>query len=83
VSISGVSHPITPWSSSVTALDMLAHVLQLEEELAAARREGLEGNGTYMADLHAELDHRRELYITAAVTEIATLRAELFGPQLG
>ena len=34
-------------------------------------------------NLHAELEHRRELYIAAAVTEIATLRAELFGPQVG
>lgn len=78
-----MSHPFTPWSSSVTALDIRAHLVQLEEELAAARREGLGGNGTYMEDLHAELEHRRELYIAAAVTEIATLRAELFGPQVG
>ena len=78
-----MSHPFTPWSSSATALDIRAHLVQLEEELAVALREGLEGNDTYMADLHAELDHRRELYITAAVTEIATLRAELFGPQVG
>lgn len=78
-----MSHPFTPWSSSVTALDIRAHLVQLEEELAAALREGLGGNGAYMADLRAEVEHRRALYIVAAVTEIATLRAELFGPQVG
>jgi hypothetical protein len=78
-----VSHPFTPLSSSVTALDIRGHLLQLEEERAVALREGLGGISAYMADLHAEIEHRRELYIGAAVTEIATLRAELFGPQVG
>jgi hypothetical protein len=36
-----------------------------------------------MNDLDAELEHRRALYTVAAVTEIATLRAELSGPQIG
>ena len=33
---------------------------------------------SHMEDLHAELEHRRELYIAAAVTEIARLRAKLW-----
>jgi hypothetical protein len=36
-----------------------------------------------MADLDAEIAFCRELYVTAAVTEIATLRAELSGAQNG
>jgi hypothetical protein len=36
-----------------------------------------------MADLEEEIDYRRRLYVAAAVTEIATLRAELSGPQVG
>jgi hypothetical protein len=36
-----------------------------------------------MDDLEEELELSRELYVTAAVTEIATLRAELFGAQTG
>ena len=46
----------------------------------------LEGLGTlepYMADLDAEIEECRELYVAAVVTEMATLRAELFGPQTG
>jgi hypothetical protein len=78
-----VSHPSTPWSSPVTALDIRGQLVQLEEERAAALREGLGEISAYMADLHAEIEHRRAHYIGAAVTEIATLRAELFGPQVG
>jgi hypothetical protein len=37
--------------------------------------------GAYMDDLEEELELSRKLYVTAAVTEIATLRAELFGAQ--
>ena len=36
-----------------------------------------------MADLDEELEYCRRLYVAAAVTEMATLRAELFGPQVG
>jgi hypothetical protein len=36
-----------------------------------------------MADLEDELVYRTQLYVAAAVTEIATLRAELDGPRYG
>jgi hypothetical protein len=36
-----------------------------------------------MDDLEDELTYRRQLYVVAAVSEIATLRAELDGPQVG
>jgi len=36
-----------------------------------------------MADLNQEIEFCRHLYVCAAVTEIATLRAELSGPQEG
>ena len=44
---------------------------------------GLGENAAYMDDLDEELLYRRQLYIASAVTEIATLRAELGGSQLG
>jgi hypothetical protein len=78
-----VSDPMTSWNSSITALEVRDHLLQLEEERALALREGLGANTAYMDDLDAELEHRRALYTVAAVTEIATLRAELSGPQIG
>ena len=76
-----MAEPITSWNSSITALDVRSHLVQLEHERALALREGLGGVAAYMADLEAEIEHRRRLYVVAAVTEIATLRAELFGPQ--
>jgi hypothetical protein len=36
-----------------------------------------------MRDLEAEIEMWRRLYVTIAVTELAALRAELDGPQLG
>jgi hypothetical protein len=36
-----------------------------------------------MRDLEDDLLAAREAYVGVAVTEIATLRGELFGPQLG
>jgi hypothetical protein len=38
---------------------------------------------TYMADLDGEIEVTTSVYVGAAVAEIATLRAELFGPQVG
>ena len=36
-----------------------------------------------MADLHEEIEATRQLYVIAAVAEIASLRAELFGAEVG
>jgi hypothetical protein len=78
-----MSQPITSWSPSIGALDARSHLIQLSAERALALREGLGGVAAYMADLDAEIEHRRQLYVAAAVTETATLRAELFGAQTG
>ena len=37
----------------------------------------------YMDDLDDEIQGVRDFYVGTAVTEIATLRAALFGPQTG
>ena len=37
----------------------------------------------YMADLEDEIAEVSDAYVGAAVTEIAVLRGELFGPQVG
>jgi hypothetical protein len=78
-----MSNPLPFTGSSMTALELHEHVKQLEAERALALSVGLGHVDAYMADLDEELAHRRHLYVTAAVTEIATLRAELFGPQVG
>jgi hypothetical protein len=55
----------------------------LEAERALAALEGLAANATYMTNLAGEIRFARDAYVGAAVTEIATLRAELSGPQVG
>jgi hypothetical protein len=67
----------------VTALEARAHLTRLEAERNLALRAGIAANGTYMSDLEAERESCGRLYAALAVTEIATLRAELFGPQSG
>ena len=59
------------------------HLADLREELAAATAVGLVDHPAYGADLREELQHARASYIAAAVTEIASFRAELSGPQTG
>ncbi len=67
---------------------MSAHELRLRlgrltaERLEAAEA-GLELNALYMRDLEDDLLAAREAYVGLAVTEIATLRGELFGAQVG
>jgi hypothetical protein len=67
----------------MSAIEMQTHLKQLEEELALALAEGLGDSEAYMADLHEEISETRHAYVAVAVTEIAVLRAELSGPQVG
>jgi hypothetical protein len=75
--------PVALHGSSATALELRIQVAQLQAERVLAIEAGLGENTAYMDDLDEELVYRRQLYIASAVTEIATLRAELGGPQLG
>jgi len=59
------------------------HLADLREELAAAVEAGLADHPTYQADLQEEMQIARAAYVAAAVAEIASLRAQLSGPQLG
>jgi hypothetical protein len=68
---------------TMTTLELRSHLAELVEERSLAHASGLAGIDSYMADLDQELETCRDLYVGSAVTEIATLRAELFGPQVG
>jgi len=59
------------------------HLAALREELAAATAAGLAQNATYQADLQQEMASAETAYVAAAVTEIASFRAQLSGPQFG
>jgi hypothetical protein len=67
-------------SASVTARRELDRLL---EERRHALRAGLGDNPLFMDDLDAELDAARAAYVGLAVTEIASFRAQLSGPQVG
>ena len=66
-----------------TAVEAREHVAKLEAERALALSTGVSAIDAYMDDLEAEIDAWRRHFVTAAVTEIATLRAELFGADQG
>jgi hypothetical protein len=61
----------------MTAVELRAHLVEIEAERALARSIGVADIEAYMTDLEVELQATRRLYVTAAVIEIATLRAEL------
>ena len=65
------------------AASMRRHLDTLYTEQAAAGLCGLLGNGHYRSDLDQEIAFMRDAFAGAAVTEIATLRAQLGGPLLG
>jgi hypothetical protein len=67
----------------MTALDIQTQLHRLQAERTLASAQGLEMPATYLADLDEEIEATRVAYVATAVTEIATLRAELFGAQLG
>ena len=66
-----------------SAIEIHAHLLDLQVERTLASIEGLAVNSAYMAHLDGEIEATTSAYVGAAVTEIATLRAELSGPQVG
>jgi hypothetical protein len=64
---------------NVSAVAARAHVVELEAERALAEATGVAAIERYIDDLDWELDAWRQVYTTAAVTEIASLRAQLDG----
>jgi hypothetical protein len=68
---------------TLTATDVKRHLDLLNEERELAVEMGLAADGAYMADLEDEIVACRAAYVGAAVTEIASMRAELSGALLG
>jgi hypothetical protein len=67
----------------MTALEIQTDLQRLQAERALASAEVLGMDATYLADLDEEIAATVVAYVATAVTEIATLRAELSGAQLG
>ncbi len=73
----------SPHTETQTALDALRHLEILQEERALAHLTGLIHDADYVADLDDDIEHSTHAYVGLAVTEIATLRAELGGRNWG
>jgi hypothetical protein len=69
--------------STMTATEARLRLQRLQAEHLDAIEAGLGDNALYMADLRNDIEASRAIYVGAAVTEIATLRAQLSGPQRG
>ena len=67
----------------MNTIELRTQLLALEAERSAAVAWGLADVPAYADDLHDEIEIMRAAYTTAAVTEIATFRAQLGGPQRG
>jgi hypothetical protein len=67
----------------LTATDIRLHLCRLTAERLDAVEMGVGANATYMAELDADIAETREAYVGLAVTEIASFRSQLAGPQLG
>ena len=66
-----------------TRIELRIRLKELLAERLLASSQGLAANTAYMADHEHEIAEVRAVYVGAAVTEIAALRGELFGPQVG
>ena len=66
-----------------TALDARNELRRLQAERLDAVEAGLGENALYMTDLDNDIEASRARYVGLVVTEIATLRAQLSGPQVG
>jgi hypothetical protein len=69
--------------TTLSAAEIRAHLDRLFEEWRHAESAGLGVLGPYMADLAAEIAVCRVAFVAAAVSEIATLRGQLYGIQVG
>ena len=65
------------------AIEIQIRLKELQAERLLASSEGLAANAAYMADLDDEIAEVSDAYVAAAVTEIAMLRGDLFGQQVG
>jgi hypothetical protein len=68
---------------AMTAVEAREYVDDLEAERAAAIANDVIAIDAYRRDLDAEIELWRRYFVTTAVAEIATLRAELDGANAG
>ncbi len=67
----------------MSAPDARLQLQRLQAERLDAVEAGLGDNELYMTDLATDIESSRVAYVALAVTEIASLRGQLSGPQQG
>jgi hypothetical protein len=67
----------------MTTLQLREHLQSLSAERYAAALVGLDQDELYLRDLQDEIEATHSAYVGAAVTEIATFRAQLSGALQG
>jgi hypothetical protein len=71
------NHPIE------TAAEARRRLEDLRFELWMARPAGLDADADYVQEIQEDIDASEQLYVGLAVTEIASLRAQLSAPLVG
>jgi hypothetical protein len=67
----------------MSALELRTQMLELHAERALAEETGVASIRSYMADLERDIALSQAAYVGAAVTEIASFRAQISGPTFG
>jgi hypothetical protein len=67
----------------MSALELRTQLLELRAERALAEETGVASIRSYMADLERDIARSQAAYTGAAVTEIASFRAQISGPNVG
>jgi hypothetical protein len=75
--------PARPLEPLMTATDARLELHRLHAERLDAADAGLLDNALYMGQLDNEIEATLATYVGLAVTEIASLRGELYGRQAG
>ena len=70
-------------AGGMTSHELRSHLLSLTAQRAAASFEAHDRDGTPPDDLETEIRSTHHALVGAAVTEIASFRAQLSGPQIG
>jgi hypothetical protein len=67
----------------MTTIELREHLQSLSAERYAAALAGLDRDESYLRDLQEEIEATHSAFVGAAVTEIATFRAQLSGALQG
>ena len=67
----------------MSAFELHNQLLELHAERHLAEETGVANIGSYMADLERDIARSHAAFVGAAVTALATLRAQLSGPNIG